>query len=170
MQIWFTADHHLGHFNIISHCQRPFQNLEEMDETLVANWNARVGKKDLVYHLGDIVFRSSQHPQKYLDRLNGKIHLIRGNHDKDGVLKKCASHFSAVDDLKTIKINGQKIVLCHYAMRVWDCSHWGSWHLYGHSHGQLPGVGFSFDVGVDCHNFQLWSYEEIVEKMGPLEP
>jgi calcineurin-like phosphoesterase family protein len=46
-------------------------------------------------------------------------------------------------------------------MRVWDQSHHGSWHLYGHSHGKLPDLGLSTDVGVDGHNFQPWSFEEV---------
>jgi calcineurin-like phosphoesterase family protein len=61
----------------------------------------------------------------------------------------------------TVKINHQKLILDHYAMRVWDQSHHGSWHLYGHSHGKLPDLGLSTDVGVDGHNFQPWSFEEV---------
>ncbi|MCX6365194.1 MAG: hypothetical protein NTX57_00570 [Armatimonadetes bacterium] len=55
----------------------------------------------------------------------------------------------------------QRIVLCHYAFRVWRNAHHGSWHLYGHSHGSLPGAGRSMDVGVDCHDFSPISYEQV---------
>jgi hypothetical protein len=63
----------------------------------------------------------------------------------------------------------QVIVLCHYAMRVWDRSAHGSWHLYGHSHGTLPGRGFSFDVGVDCTAFRPLSLEEVARRMATIE-
>jgi len=169
MNIWFTADQHLGHQNIIRHCNRPFQTIQEMDDTLIANWNSRVARGDLVYHVGDIIFRSANHPIQYLRRLNGKIHLFRGNHDR-GMLKQCSQHFVAIDDLKTIKVDGEKIVLCHYAMRVWDSSHRGALHLFGHSHGRLPPYGLSFDVGVDSHDFHVWSWDEIKAKMATLAP
>ena len=160
MTIWFTSDQHFGHSNIIRHCRRPFQDVEEMDTKLLANWNSRIRPTDLVYHLGDIIFRSSRDPRGYLDRLHGKIHLIRGNHD-DRTIKLCAARFESIESLRTIKIDRQKVVLCHYALRVWDASHYGSWHLYGHSHGKLPTQGLSIDIGVDSHDFLPWSWEEI---------
>lgn len=74
---------------------------------------------------------------------------------------------------------GQRfIVLLHYAMKVWNASHYGTWHLYGHTHGELPDdeTSLSFDVGVDCHNFYPISYDEVKEIMStkkwtqPFEP
>ena len=86
--IYFTSDLHLGHANIIRHCNRPFSSVEEMDETLIRNWAKRVKANDTVYVLGDLMFRNQKSPEEYLSRLKGKKHLIIGNHDKDWI-KKC---------------------------------------------------------------------------------
>ena len=77
--IWFTADTHFSHANIIKYCARPFDNVEGMDRTLITNWNKVVEPKDIVYHLGDFCFRN---PERYLNALNGYIYFIYGNHDK----------------------------------------------------------------------------------------
>ena len=59
----------------------------------------------------------------------------------------------------------QVIVLCHYSMQIWDRSNHGSWHLFGHTHGKLKGIGMSFDVGVDCTDFVPLSLDKVAEKM-----
>jgi calcineurin-like phosphoesterase family protein len=166
MTTYFTADTHFGHDSIRKHCGRPFKTVAEMDKTLIANWNARVRPRDTVYHLGDFAFKASRQIEDYRRKLNGKIHLIRGNHDsKDpGRLERV---FDSVHSLHCIRIEGQTIVLCHYAMRVWEKEHHGSWHLYAHSHGRLPDnrLTLSFDVGVDSHNYMPISFEEVREEM-----
>ena len=80
--IFFTSDLHLGHENCIRLCNRPFSSIEEMDETLIENWNHKVTGKDTVYILGDLIYRSQKPPEEYLRRLRGKKHLILGNHDR----------------------------------------------------------------------------------------
>jgi len=161
MKTWFTADSHLGHANIIRFCNRPFNDVDEMDTKLIENWNSKVGPKDEVYHLGDFAFRSKYHPNIYKNELNGKIHLIFGNHDK----KNLYGGFNILPPQTEIKINNISITLNHFAMRVWNKSHHGAWHLYGHSHGTLEPIGLSLDVGVDSHNYFPWSFEEIQEFM-----
>ena len=165
---WITSDHHFGHANIIKHCARPFASVEEMDEKLILNWNERIGPRDTVYHLGDLIFRSAKAPEVYLNRLNGRIHLIRGNHDEK-TIKDCAYRFASIRDMLVYRIAHRKIILCHYAFRLWEGSHLGTWHLYGHAHGNLPSFGLSFDVGVDCHDFLPWSWDEIKFKMVELK-
>lgn len=160
MKIFFTSDTHFGHTNIIQHCSRPFSTVEEMDETLIRNWNYVVCPEDIVYHLGDFAWRNIS---RYIEQLNGNIHLIRGSHDKQ--IGNSSQVFVTVTDLNSIVIGGQRIVLCHYAMRVWRASHFGSWQLFGHSHGRLRPVGKQWDVGVDRNNFKPLSYEEIKEIM-----
>ena len=81
--IYFTIDMHLGHENIIRLCNRPFSNVEEMDQALIDNWNRRVQPQDTIYILGDLMFRNKKPPEEYLRQLNGKKHLIIGNHDRD---------------------------------------------------------------------------------------
>ncbi len=152
--IWFTADHHFGHTNIIEKCDRPFKTVEEMDVTLINNWNEVVKKQDRVYHLGDFAFSAIE---KYRRRLNGDIVLIRGHHDP----KQAKTTFGSVFDLRAIKIDKQKIVLCHYPLRTWEGSSKNSIHLHGHSHGRLIDMPGSLDVGVDCWQYYPISYEKI---------
>lgn len=84
-----------------------------------------------------------------------------GNHDKQA--RKLKEEFSWLDNLAEVSIQGQPIVLCHYALRVWNRSNRGSWHMYGHSHGRLPEVpnSLSMDAGVDTHDFHPWHFDEI---------
>jgi calcineurin-like phosphoesterase family protein len=76
---------------------------------------------------------------------------VPGNLDKQARRQK--EDFLWLDNLAELSIHGQSIVLCHYALRVWNRSNRGSWHLYGHSHGRPPEVrhSLSMDVGVDAH-------------------
>ncbi len=80
--IFFTSDQHFGHKNIIKFSNRPFNSVEEMDEMMIQRWNEKVGETDEVYHLGDVGLASSGKLRKILERLNGKIYLIKGNHEK----------------------------------------------------------------------------------------
>lgn len=81
---YIISDTHFAHFNIIGYCDRPFSSAEEMDETMIANWNRIVKPDDTVYHLGDFAFGrgSREKIPEYVERLNGNIVLTRGNHDR----------------------------------------------------------------------------------------
>jgi calcineurin-like phosphoesterase family protein len=162
MSIFFTSDTHFGHDNIIRTCKRPFSNAQEMDEALIARWNERVRPGDTVYHLGDFTFRNSTGADAYLARLNGKIHLVAGNHDTE-TLAKHANLFASVNLILEVNVRDQRLVLCHYPMREWHGSWRQAWHLFGHVHGRLnhEPFGFSLDVGADSHDFRPWSIEEI---------
>lgn len=161
MNYFFTADLHLGHDAIRRYCGRPFSSVEEMNETMITNWNKKVGDKDLVYLLGDFCFFNKREDiLKIRNRLQGSIVLIEGNHDKN-IGSPGNFGFASKHPILEVKIEGQHITLCHYAMRVWNKSHYDSWMLYGHSHNCLPGQGKSIDVGVDAHNFSPLAFEEI---------
>ena len=166
--LWFTSDQHFGHEKIRLYCDRPFATVEEMNEAMIAAWNSVVNKGDTVYHLGDFFLCDVQEAREIRKRLNGSICLLRGNHDKTADSMKDA--FEWIKDLYDLKVSDpdspagfERIVLCHYAFRVWNRSYKGSWHLYGHSHGGLEDDpdNLSFDVGVDCHNFLPLSYEQV---------
>lgn len=158
---FFISDTHFGHSNILKFCQRPFLDVQDMDEKLIKNWNSIVSEKDIVYHLGDFSWRN---PELYREQLNGKIVLIKGGHDYRWNAK-LFSNFVETCDSKTICLRKQVIVLSHFCYRVWNKSHYGSWHLYGHSHGKLEPIGKSWDVGVDVNNFKPLSMDEIVDIM-----
>jgi calcineurin-like phosphoesterase family protein len=169
MITWITADHHFGHANIIKYCNRPFNSVEEMDDTMIRRWNELVDKKDTVISVGDFSM-NRQSAIRSLDELNGTICLIPGSHD-DWIESLGAGtlRFKLFPKLyeKKFPFGSEKvmIVMCHYAMRVWNLSHYGSYHFYGHSHGTLPGVGRSIDVGVDGNNFYPYNYIELLFKL-----
>ncbi|MFK7758237.1 MAG: phosphoesterase, partial [Flavobacteriales bacterium] len=127
-----------------------------------------IGPEDEVYHLGDVGLTSGKHLKPILDQLNGKIHLIQGNHEGAALANK--DRFEWIKDYFELKVKDpdvkggeQFIVLFHYAMRVWRWDYHGTWQLYGHSHGSLPDKEnkLAIDVGVDCHDFYPLSYEEV---------
>lgn len=179
MGIFFIADTHFCHANIIKYCNRPFSSVSEMDETIIRNWNLAVGLSDTVYHLGDFGFVNLNRLNEIAKELNGIIHLIRGNHDHDNKLHALTWRFKEIVDRAVIKVpdvdtqSGQRvIVLDHYALRVWDRKHYGSWHFAGHSHGACKEIlpqsiegGLCCDVGVDVWGFRPIGYEEIRQIM-----
>jgi len=146
-RLWFSGDQHFGHANVIRFDSRPFADIGEHDEALIGNWNDVVGPEDDVWHLGDFAFRNRTHVERYLERLNGRIHLVRGNHD-DKAAWRIREKFASAQEAAYLRHEGESIYLHHYACRVWRKSHHGSWHLYGHSHGNLLPLGRSMDVGV----------------------
>lgn len=172
MNIFFTSDTHFGHKNIIKYENRPFNSVEEMDETMIENWNNKVKHQDSIYILGDFAFSEKDYAIKLLNKLNGNKFLIKGNHDK--VIKKrdVASKFAWIKDYYMLKANNLKIVLFHYPIAVWDCQHHGSLHLYGHVHSNkgtqhplkadLPN---SYNVGVDVNDFAPVELTEIRKKL-----
>lgn len=170
--IYFTSDQHFFHCNILKYCNRPFSNVEEMNETIITNWNNVVEKGDIVYNLGDMFLGKKEDAEKILKRLNGQIHFIQGNHDS--IAEQMKTKFASWGNLREIKIKDedakdglQHITLCHYAMRTWHRQNIQSFHLYGHSHQALIPVSgqLSFDVGVDGWNYTPISYQQVKEKM-----
>lgn len=138
-----------------------------MDEALISNWNERVRPGDRVYHGGDLSFhRDRDRTDAILDRLHGQIHLVEGNHDAKR-LGYYRHRLASLDTLKEIRIDGQKIVICHYALRVWNRSHLGAWHLYGHSHGNLADDpnSLSMDMGVDPNDYRPLSMDDVAAHM-----
>ncbi len=162
MAVFFTSDTHFGHDAIIRLCERPFASADEMDEAIVAGWNEAVAPEDTVYHLGDFSFRNGRPRADYRCALNGTIHLIIGNHDKP-LAEEDVRQFASVSSISEIRLNGKRLVLCHFPFREWHQCKRGSWHLFGHMHGRLDHapLGYSLDVGVDSHDFRPWAFDEI---------
>lgn len=165
--VFFTSDTHYGHANVIRYANRPFSSAEEMDEAMVRNWNEVVRPGDLVYHLGDFALSRSDRAVRIAKRLVGQKYIVWGNHDKD--LRKdqvFCQQWVWNRDLTQVEVAGQKITLCHYAMRTWASAHHGAWQLYGHSHGSLKDIGGrTLDVGVDCWGFTPVSFETLRQRM-----
>lgn len=167
--IWFTADTHFGHANILrpDYCDRPFADIAEHDEALIANWNERVQPGDDVYHLGDFVFRGN--PDAVFARLRGNKRLLLGNHDKEKRLKRLP--WAWIKHVYELKIDSEtRLFLSHYSGRRWPHSHHGAIHLFGHSHGELEDYRRSTDVGVDAWDYAPVHLDTILEYMKDKEP
>lgn len=112
MITWFTSDTHFGHPNIIKYCNRPFKNIGEHDYFLIQRWNERVSSEDTVYHLGDFCFKKNGMGAKfYLSQLNGKIIVVRGNHDCNNGIH------TNIEDIR-LHIGGKDILLIHNPSNV----------------------------------------------------
>ena len=161
--IWFWADPHLNHSNIIGYCSRPFGDSSEMTQKLIENFNSRVQKKETVYILGDIGFGLPDKIRTLLDKLHGELYLIRGNHDENIINKpQVSARFKWIKDLHVLRYQRQKIVLCHYPLESWQFQAQGAFHLHGHCHGNLKRkVSRRMDIGVDCTNYFPISFDEI---------
>lgn len=171
--IYFTSDSHFSHRNIIlgtsqwedkSKC-RPFNTIEEHDINLIDNINTVILPNDRLIHIGDWSFGGINNVKKFREMINcNNIELIYGNHDhhieNDENLQKL---FTRCDYLRTIYIDKQMIVLCHYALQVWENNHRSSFMLHGHSHQNLnhDNDGKILDVSPEGHNFTPWSMDEI---------
>lgn len=175
MTDWFTSDPHFWHGNMIhKHKTRQFENVFEMNKTLIERFNECVKPEDSAYILGDVSFGSPGRTHEILKQLNGKKYLILGNHDKMFRKKEeLQLYFEWVKEAAYVEIHDretnkhQGIYLHHYACKVWPKRHYGSWNLYGHSHGSLPDDpdSLQMDVGVDCNDYRPFSFEEIKEVM-----
>ena len=154
-RIFFTSDTHFGDPNIIRIRKRPFDSIAEMDAAMIANWNSVVKTTDRVYHLGDFAHRDCFNGAEYLEKLNGEIHLIIGNHDD--ILMETAGHlFASTKSLRELDWQGRRFVLCHYPMRDWPNAVRGAYHLYGHVHSALDTtpIGRSLDVCIESHDYR----------------
>ena len=121
--IYFTADMHLGHHNIITLQDRPFEDVDEMDRAIITNYNAIVNRDDTVYVLGDICHHIKVDVANAMIRqLKGKKYLIRGNHDKE----YDPSLFVDIQDIMEVSLNGEKFVLMHYPILSWNKMYGGS--------------------------------------------
>lgn len=174
-KFFVTGDTHYDHANICRGTSkwppeetRDFDTLEQMNDTLVNGINAVVPKDGVLFHLGDWSFNGLINIGRFRNRLNvERVHLVLGNHDHHLIKHPPMTHcfFSSVDRYLEVSVEGQEIILSHYGMRVWNGSHKGSWHLYGHSHGSLPPLGLSLDVGVDTHEYRPYTFLELKTEM-----
>lgn len=166
--VFFTSDLHLGHAKILEYSKRPFSNVDEMNEALIDNWNKTVTPGGLIYVIGDFALTRPPEAVRFAQRLKGNKYLVFGNHDRklrDN--KPFLYEWIWARDYAEIEVLGQKIILMHYAMRVWNRSHHKSWQLFGHSHNSLPDnpTALQLDVGVDAWNYAPVSFDEIKERM-----
>jgi calcineurin-like phosphoesterase family protein len=163
--IYFTADLHLGHANVIRFCNRPFADVEEMDGALIANWNATVNGNDEVYILGDLFYRNVTPAEVTLKRLKGRKHLILGNHDKRWIKTvDLPRYFAEVTNLLTYKRDGVKYTLCHYPMLSWEGRGHGGYMVHGHNHNHPLDYAdpHLLNAGVEINGYKPVTLDELV--------
>ena len=169
---FFTSDTHFYHTNIIKYCNRPFKDVEQMNEVMIANWNRVIGTDDTVFHLGDFCLGGAAEWTKILDRLNGKIYLIMGNHDLKNIRQGFISRFEHVAMQMHIEVGKQRIYLCHFPFLCFEGWYKEVWQLFGHVHTRKNNTGndacrlqylypTQYDVGVDNNNFTPVSFEQV---------
>ena len=176
-KIFFTADTHFGHENVIRFDNRPFASVEEMDAEMIRRWNNKIGKGDLVYVLGDMIWKSLTNcAEPLIKSLNGQIILIKGNHDRfinNSKAKKALAGVKDTDDIVVTLENGMKrrCILHHYYMPFYNAHQYQTILLHGHSHSsaecdiereiskELNKRGFLNEVyNVGCMH---WNYEPV---------
>lgn len=176
-KIFVTSDTHFGHTNILLYCARPFENVTQMNESLIERWNAVVTNGDIVYHLGDFAFMKAELIiPNIISRLNGRIKLIPGNHDRQ--MKKLSHTFEGVtaferlSPLEKVEIEGRHFVLCHFPLEEWENQKYDFIHLHGHTHGNTGGHNAQiksnrFDVGVDVYGCPIPIGQDMTPLLNP---
>lgn len=176
--IYFTSDLHFGHRNVIRFDNRPFSNVEEMDQALIARWNAKVKDTDTVYLLGDVSWYDDQKTREILSGLHGRKILIQGNHDRvHGKVKGCYDEVCSYKELSLP--DNIHVVLCHYPIVFFNRHYYGAYMLYGHVHNsqewdmtekhkrELQQLGIQcnlFNVGCMVCNYEPVTLEEIIKQ------
>jgi len=171
MKIYVISDTHFFHYNIIKYCGRPFTDEYEMNEYIISQWNSLITNDDVVFHLGDfstgLKCRYGE-LREVFSRLNGQIHLIRGNHDHQSDEELLQLGFKSVQEFKIIN----DTMLVHYPFflpkdkynskfqRFYDTFNMiytgenCRYVLYGHSH-EYPSIYVNkYNVAVDLHDFK----------------
>lgn len=172
-ETFFISDTHFCSGNIINYCHRPFANADEMNETLIKNWNSVVQPEDTVFHLGDFVMHESENIPPILSQLNGHIILCRGNHDTPRKLSVLKNYVDDIRDIAYLRYKGLFFVASHFPMTnndfldmvVKDNSEVAVVH--GHVHDKVPfgpNPGHSFNVSADVINFTPVNIKVMWEK------
>ena len=177
--IYFTSDCHFNHNNILKYEPetRPFNTIEEMNETIISNWNNVVKPEDTVYVLGDMFMGALDAIEPIFNRLNGTVKIIRGNHDTRNRLAEYKRLGIEVKDIEYFVYKGRFFILCHFPMTneefirmiVQDNSE--VVFLYGHIHSNAPKgyVDGTYHVGADTNNLTPISIEQIWSECWPKE-
>lgn len=184
-KIFFTSDLHFGHENVIRFDNRPFNTVEEMDKEMIKRWNAKVGKGDIVYVLGDFIWKAATNEAvSIIRRLNGQIILIKGNHDRflhNAAAKKALAGIKDYDDICVTLEDGttRRCILSHYFIPFYIGHRYQAIHLHGHSHfteesaeevritTELNEKGYDlkiYNVGCMYWNYTPVTLDEILER------
>ena len=160
-----TADQHFGHANVIKYENRPFSSVEEMDEFMIAKWNARVKKKSMVFHLGDFSFYPKDKTAEILSRLHGDKIIVLGNHDDRSTQWYYDVGFYHVSRWPIII--DEFFILSHAPVYMNEAMPY--MNIHGHLHSKwMEGANF-YNVGVECNNYTPLSIDEIKKRFALLK-
>lgn len=176
-KLFFTSDTHFNHTNILKYCYRPFETIEDHDETIIRNWNSVVPEDGVVFHLGDFGCGSVRYLKSVLERLNGTIFLCVGNHDFTKTRDPLRKFFAEQRLQYNLYVKKQHIILNHRPFLCYEGSNINTvWNLFGHVHSgpnangiDIPRLTMLFptqyDVGVDNNNYTPISFYQVKEKI-----
>lgn len=163
--LWFTADTHFYHRNIIDYCNRPYATVQEMNEDIVNRWNNSVSSADTVYFIGDFGLGPASKLGDIRQRLNGKITLIKGNHDRSISDKRWKNDVGMDDVVDWADLDEFKLM--HLPYKEDDKEFFQinkeKWLLCGHVHTKWRIKERQFNVGMDVNGFKPISINEIRE-------
>ena len=167
---YYIGDTHFGHASIITEENRPFSCVEEMDQTIIDNWNNKVTDTDKVYILGDFCCESEKAPEWYLSQLKGHKHLILGNHDKVILESLEARKFlESINQIRRIKDNARKTVMCHFPLAEWQGFDSGAVLFFAHLHDKRNAAYEymkklkAYNCGCPILNYTPCTFEEVIE-------
>lgn len=158
MSVFFIADLHFDDERILRYENRPFENVKQMNETIIKNWNYKVTKNDIVFILGDIG------NEAYIKELNGKKYLIKGNHDAKKNQEYRACGFEEVYNYPIIYENFW--ILSHEPMYINQNMPYAN--LFGHVHQSPQYMTYSkqhYCVTVERIDYTPITFEEIKQKI-----
>lgn len=174
-KLFFTSDMHLNHVNICKYCHRPFDSRSEMNKTLIDNWNKVVPEDGIVVNCGDFTLlhkEDMKEYQKLFNKLNGKILLLRGNHDRIPITTEPIGNLIAAVDVAMIHVDGVKIMASHYPMLAYPADYQVFGHIHTLSDGTCYGIDgdvnarlrtTQYDVGVDQNGYKPVSYWQLCD-------
>lgn len=172
--VWFTSDLHLGHDRAFIYGPRGFKTIQDMNEAIETRWNNTVKPGDEVYILGDLMLGDNSQGLEILDRLEGNLHIIRGNHDSDTRIELYKTLPSVVEicDAKFLKIEGYHFYLTHFPCLTGNLEKEAlkqmTLNLSGHTHSKdrfYMDLPYVYNVAMDAHNCFPVSFEEVATDM-----
>ena len=186
-KVFFIADLHFGHKDVIAFDRRPFKDVEEMETEMICKWNAKVSRDDHVFVIGDMFGGVTiAHAGEIVHSLNGRIHLIRGNHDPRGQVFESLFEDVAMCKQIQVRVRGvkQRVIMRHRLLPIFKEHDEGVVMLYGHTHDSIVartedqyirfvnwmGIPFhAFNVGACRLNYEPQTLEEILERAGEIK-
>lgn len=184
-KVFFVSDYHFYHELALKRSRKIFSSVAEMNEEMIKRHNSKVLEDDDVYILGDIIVCDEEEIEEKLEKtigkLNGKLHLIIGNHDYKYIENPAfRKYFLSIDEAKLIRHDNKWIMLCHYPILMWYRKNKGAYHVFGHMHNEQVTKEYNIlreeeralNACVEVNDYEPCELEELIDnniefKQGP---